>query len=111
MAAAYVYLAVAVLFEVIGTSALKLSEGFTRLWPSLLCVLGYGVAFYALGQCLRSMSVGVAYAMWCAGGIVLISLIGWLWFKQPLDMPAIAGVSLIFAGVTIISLYSKTAVH
>lgn len=111
MAVAYAYLAVAILFEVIATSALKLSDGFSRLWPSLACVVGYGVAFYALGQCLRSMSVGVAYAIWCAGGIVLISLIGWLWFKQPLDMPAITGVSLIFAGVMVISLYSRTAVH
>lgn len=111
MLSPYVFLTLAVLCEVAATSALKATEGFTKLIPSVVCVVGYGFAFYFLSQCLRHMSVGVAYALWCAGGIVLVALIGWLWFKQALDIAAIAGMVLILAGVVLISFYSKTAVH
>lgn len=111
MAPPYVYLLVAIICEVVATTALKATDGFTRLTPSLVCVVGYVLAFYALSLCLRSMAVGIAYAIWCAGGIVLISLIGWTWYKQPLDLPALIGMALILAGVVIISLYSKTAVQ
>lgn len=111
MLSPYGFLALAVVFEVIATSALKATNGFTNLWPSLVSVFGYGVAFYCLAQTLRSMHVGVAYALWCAGGIVLVALIGWLWYKQTLDVPAIIGMALVLAGTIVISLFSKTAVH
>ena len=97
--------------EVIATSALKSSEGFTRLGPSLLVAAGYGVAFYFLSLTLKSVPVGVAYAIWSGAGIVLIALIGWLVLKQPLDLPAMLGMALIVAGVAVIQLFSKAAAH
>jgi len=97
----YLYLAIAILAEVIGTSALKATHGFTRLWPSLVVVAGYGVAFYFLSLSLRSIPVGVAYAIWSGAGVALITLIGWLVFKQKLDAPALAGILLIVAGVVV----------
>lgn len=108
---AYVYLALAIVAEVIATSALKASEGFTRLGPSLLVAAGYGVAFYFLSLTLKSVPVGVAYAIWSGAGIVLIALIGWLVLKQPLDLPAMLGMALIVAGVAVIQLFSKAAAH
>ncbi len=111
MALNYVYLIVAVVFEVIATTALKQTEGFTRLLPSLVSVGGYAFAFYFLSLPLRSMPVGVVYALWCGAGIVLITAIGWVWFRQALDMPALAGMGLIMTGVVVINLYSKTIVH
>ena len=107
----YVYLIVAVIFEVIATTALKQTEGFTRLVPSLVSIGGYALAFYFLSQTLRTMPVGVVYALWCGAGIVLITAIGWIWFKQALDWPALAGLALIMAGVAVINLWSKTLVH
>ena len=107
----YVYLIVAVIFEVIATTALKQTEGFTRLVPSLVSIGGYALAFYFLSQTLRTMPVGVVYALWCGAGIVLITAIGWIWFKQALDWPALAGMALIMAGVAVINLWSKTLVH
>lgn len=111
MLSPYAWLALAVVFEVIATSALKATNGFTNLWPSVVSVVGYGIAFYCLSHCLRSMHVGVTYALWCAGGIVLVACIGWLWYKQSLDIPAILGMGLVLAGTLVISLFSKTAVH
>ncbi|MBA3928391.1 small multidrug resistance pump [Pseudoxanthomonas japonensis] len=108
---AYVYLALAIVAEVIATSALKASEGFTRLGPSLLVAAGYGIAFYFLSLTLKSVPVGVAYAIWSGAGIVLIALIGWLVLKQPLDLPAVLGMGLIVAGVAVIQLFSKSAAH
>ena len=108
---AYVYLALATVAEVIATSALKASEGFTRLGPSLLVAAGYGVAFYFLSLTLKSVPVGVAYAIWSGAGIVLIALIGWLVLKQRLDLPAMLGMALIVAGVAVIQLFSKAAAH
>ena len=108
---AYVYLALAIVAEVIATSALKASEGFTRLGPSLLVAAGYGIAFYFLSLTLKSVPVGVAYAIWSGAGIVLIALIGWLVLKQPLDLPAMLGMALIVAGVAVIQLFSKAAAH
>lgn len=107
----YAYLAIAVLFETVGTTALKASEGFTRLVPSLIVVAGYGASFYLLAQTLKVIPVGIAYAIWSGLGIFLITLIGWLVFKQRLDLPALAGLSLIFAGILVIQLFSKTAGH
>jgi small multidrug resistance pump len=106
---AYVYLLVAIVAEVIGTSALKASEGFSRLIPSALVVLGYGIAFYCLSQVLKSIPVGVSYAIWSGLGIVLISVVGAVFFKQALDLPAIIGMALIIAGVAVINLFSKSA--
>lgn len=108
---AYLYLGVAIIAEVIATTALRAADGFTQLWPSLISIVGYVVAFYFLSLTLRSMPVGVAYAIWSGVGIVLISLAGWLLYKQLLDLPALIGMGLIMAGVVVINLFSKTAVH
>ena len=105
----YLYLGIAVAAEVIATSALKASDGFTRLLPSLVVVVGYGIAFYFLSLVLKTVPVGVAYAIWSGAGIVLIGLIGWLVLKQPLDLPAALGIGLIIAGVAVIQLFSRTA--
>lgn len=104
----WVYLMIAILAEVAATSALKASEGFTRLWPSVIVVLGYGAAFYFLSLTLRTIPVGVAYAVWSGIGIVLISLIGWIVYRQSLDVPTIIGIALILAGVVVINLLSES---
>lgn len=108
---AYLYLGIAIVAEVIATSALKLSEGFTRPLPSIVVVVGYGVAFYFLALVLRSLPVGVAYAVWSGVGVVLITLIGWLAFRQSLDLPAVLGIALIILGVVVIQLFSRSAAH
>jgi len=105
----WLYLAVAIVAEVVGTAALKSSEGFSRPAPSVVVVLGYLVAFYFLSLTLRTIPVGVAYAVWSGVGIVLISLIAWLAFGQSLDAPAMAGMALIIAGVILINIFSKAA--
>ncbi len=107
----YVYLCLAVVAEVIGTSALKASEEFTKLGPTLLVIAGYGIAFYMLTLVLRTIPLGVAYAIWSGIGIALISLIGVVVFRQSLDLPAVIGIGLIVAGVAVINLFSKVAVH
>lgn len=107
----YVFLIVAVGFEVVATTALKQSDGFTRLMPSAITVLGYAVAFYFLSLTLRTMSVGIVYAIWSGAGVVFIAAIGWLWFRQSLDIPALAGIALIIAGVLVINLFSKSVIH
>lgn len=104
-------LLVAIIAEVIATSSLKASDGFTRLWPSLITVAGYAVAFYFLSITLRTMSTGVAYAVWSGVGIVLISAVGWLWFGEKLDAPAMIGLGLIIAGVLTVNLLSKSISH
>jgi small multidrug resistance pump len=101
-------LAVAILCEVIATAALKSSEGFTRLWPSLLVVAGYALAFYALSLALRTIPVGVAYAIWSGVGVVGIALIGRFVFSQTLDAPALIGIGLILAGVLVLNLFSRS---
>ena len=107
----YLYLAIAIVAEVIATSALKASDGFTRLWPSVSVGIGYVVAFYFLSLTLRTMTVGVAYAIWCGAGIVLVALIGWVVLGQKLDAPAVGGMALIIAGVAVINLFSKSTGH
>ncbi|MBW6396341.1 QacE family quaternary ammonium compound efflux SMR transporter [Roseomonas sp. HJA6] len=107
----YVYLGIAIVAEVIATSALKASEGFTRPWPSLLTMVGYAIAFYCLSLTLRVIPTGVAYAIWSGVGIVLISAVGWVWFRQALDLPAMIGMGLIIAGVAVVNMFSKTAGH
>lgn len=93
------------------TTALKASAGFTRLLPSVLVVLGYGIAFYMLALTLRSIPLGVTYAVWSGVGIVLITLAGWVLYGQKLDVGALAGMALILAGVLVMNLFSKTAGH
>lgn len=104
----WLLLAGAIVLEVIATSALKASAGFSRLWPSVVVVIGYSGAFYLLALALRTLPVGVAYAVWSGVGIVLIALIGWLVFGQRLDAAALAGMALIVAGVLVINLFSQT---
>ncbi len=107
----WLYLAIAIVAEVIATSALKASEGFSRLGPSTVVVLGYGIAFYFLSLTLREIPVGVAYAVWSGIGIVLISLIAWVLYGQALDTAAWAGIGLIIAGVLVLNLLSKSTVQ
>lgn len=107
----YIYLIVAVAFEVVATSALKETNGFTRLVPSVIALAGYACAFYFLSLVLRTVPVGVVYALWCGAGIVLITAIAWIWFRQALDVPALIGIGLIMAGVMVINLFSKSVVH
>lgn len=107
----WLYLGVAIVAEVIGTSALKASDGFTRLWPSLMVVVGYACAFWLLALTLRSIPVGVAYAIWSGLGIVLIALVGVVLFEQKLDIPAMLGMGLIVSGVIVMSVFSKSTGH
>lgn len=107
----YLYLAIAILAEVIATSSLKASASFTRLWPSVVVLIGYGVAFYFLTLVLRTLPVGVAYAVWSGLGIVLVALAGWIFYRQPLDGPAIVGMGLIVAGVVVLNGFSKSVPH
>jgi len=107
----YLFLALAVTAEVIGTTALQASQQFTRLGPSVVVVIGYGVAFYFLSLALQYIPVGVAYAFWSGFGICLIAVIGLLVFGQRLDLPAVLGLGLIIAGIVVIQLFSKTAGH
>ena len=107
----WIVLGIAILAEVIGTLALKFSDGFSRLWPSVVTVIGYGVAFYCLSMTLKVIPMGISYAIWSGVGIVLISLAGWLLMKQSLDLPAVIGMSLIIAGVIVINLFSNSVPH
>ena len=107
----YWYLAIAIIAEVIATNALKASNEFTNLIPSLIVVAGYGIAFYCLTLTLRTIPVGVAYAIWAGVGIVLVALVAAVMFKQVPDMPAIIGMGLIVLGVVVIYVFSKTAGH
>ncbi|UYO41367.1 multidrug efflux SMR transporter [Rhodopseudomonas palustris] len=107
----WLYLLIAIVAEVAGTSALKASQGFTVLLPSVLVVVGYGAAFYFLSLTLSSISVGIAYALWSGIGIVLISAVGWLWFGQALDTAAMVGIAFIIAGVGIINFFSNVSAH
>ena len=106
----YVYLLIAVIFEVIATGSLKASQEFTRFWPSVAVVVGYGVAFYLLSLCLKTIPLGVMYAVWSGLGVVLTALVGWVVYKEHLDLAAIIGIGLILAGVGVIRLYSKSGV-
>lgn len=103
----YLYLLVAIVCEVIGTSALKASDGLTRLVPTLVTAAGYSGAFYLLSLTLRVIPMGVVYAIWSGLGIVLIAVVGWFRFRQRLDAPALIGLALILAGVLVINLFSR----
>lgn len=107
----FVYLVLAIVAEVIATSALKASMGFTRPLPSVVVVVGYGLAFYLLSLVLRTLPVGVAYAIWAGLGIVLVTLVGIVVFGEKPDLPAVLGISLIVAGVVLLQVFSKMSVH
>ena len=102
----WIYLGVAIVCEVIATSALKASDGFTRLIPSIVVVVGYLVAFYCLSLTLRSIPVGIVYALWSGVGIVLISVVGWLLFGQTLSPVAMLGMAFITVGVVILNAFA-----
>ena len=107
----YVYLILAVMFETAGTSAIQASQQFTRLWPSVMVMVCFAAAFWFLSLTLRTMPVGIMYAMWSGLGIVLIALIGYAVFGQKLDLPAVLGIGLILAGIVVINLFSTTTRH
>ncbi|WP_234271765.1 DMT family transporter [Billgrantia ethanolica] len=108
---AFVYLALAIVAEVVATSALKATHGFTRLVPSLMVVVGYAIAFYMLSLVLRTIPVGIAYAIWAGLGIVLVALVGIVVYGQRPDLPAVLGIGLIVAGVVVIQLFSRMSAH
>jgi small multidrug resistance pump len=105
------FLAIAITGEVIATSALKASEGFTRMGPSVIVVVGYAVSFYFLSAVLRTIPVGVAYAVWSGAGVAAITVIGWVVFGQKLDTAALVGIGLIVAGVLVLNTLSHTTGH
>ncbi|GAB4000609.1 SMR family transporter [Spirosoma daeguense] len=107
----YLYLLIAIIAEVVATSALNASNQFTKFIPGLITLIGYGVAFYFLSLTLRSMPIGIVYAAWSGVGIVLVALVGVVVFKQVPDLPAIIGMALIIAGVLVMNLLSKTTGH
>ena len=107
----YLFLFIAIVFEIIATSSLKASEQFSKLWPSVITIAGYIAAFYFLSLSLNKLNLGIAYAIWSGVGIVVISIVGLLLFKQKLDLPAIIGIALIVCGVVVINVFSKTASH
>ncbi len=107
----WLYLAIAIAAEIVATTALKASEGFTRLYPTLITITGYLLAFYCLALTLRVIPVGIAYAVWSGAGIVAISLIGYVMFKQTLDTAALIGIGMIVAGVVVLNVFSKSAMH
>ena len=107
---AYVYLTIAIVSEVVATSALKGTHEFTRLWPSLLVIAGYVNAFYFLTRVVNVIPMGITYAIWSGVGIVFIALFDTLIYKQTLDLAAVAGITLIALGVVVINVFSKTVV-
>jgi len=107
----YLFLAAAILAEVIGTTALKLSDGFSRLVPSLVVIVSYGIAFWALSVTLKTLPVGVAYAIWCGAGIVLVAIAGRIMFSERLDWAAFAGMGLVMAGIALLTLVSQSGGH
>jgi small multidrug resistance pump len=107
----WIFLFIAIISEVIATSALKATADFTKLWPSVIVVIGYVSAFYFLSLTLRTIPVGIAYAIWSGIGVALIALVAWLVYGQTLDIPAFVGIALIVAGVVVLNVYSKTVPH
>ncbi len=108
---AWLLLGTAIVAEVVGTSALKASEGFTRLVPSVVVVLGYAVAFYCLSLVLKTLPVGIAYAVWSGLGIVLITVVAFVLYGQTIDLPGLLGMGLIVAGVVVLNVFSKASAH
>ncbi|WP_408306817.1 MULTISPECIES: DMT family transporter [Paraburkholderia] len=107
----YALLAIAIVAEVIATSAMRASEGFSRLVPATVVVIGYGIAFYCLSLTLKTIPVGIVYAVWSGAGIVLITLVAVVMYRQVPDVPAIIGLGLIVAGVAVLNMFSKMQAH
>ena len=107
----WLFLSIAIITEVIATSALKATNGFTRFWPSLVVVVGYGLSFYFMSLALHTIPVGIAYAVWSGVGIILIALIARFAYDQRLDLPALVGMALIVVGVLVMNLFSKAVAH
>lgn len=107
----YLFLTIAIISEVIATSLLKATNEFTKLWPSLIVIAGYGCSFFFLTLTLKQIPVGIAYAIWSGLGIVLVSIISFIVYQQKLDTPAIIGISLIISGVVVINIFSKNIGH
>ncbi|AOK29878.1 multidrug transporter [Burkholderia singularis] len=107
----YAWLVIAIVAEVIGTSALRAADGFTKLGPTLIVAMGYGIAFYCLSMTLKSMPVGIVYAIWSGAGIVLITLVALVLYRQVPDWPAIIGLALIISGVAVLNLFSNMQAH
>lgn len=104
----FFYLSIAIVAEVIATSALKASNGFSVLWPSVITILGYMVALFFLSLTLKTIPIGIAYAIWSGAGIILISTVGFILFKQHLDGPACIGLGLMILGIIVINVFSKS---
>ena len=111
MTLTYLYLAIAIAAEVIATSALTASGGFTKVVPTVIAMVGYGVAFYYLSVIVQSMPVGVVYAIWSGAGMTLLAIVSVVWFGHAFDLPAVMGIVLIVTGVVVINLFSSTVVH
>jgi small multidrug resistance pump len=111
MLKAYLILLVAVMFEGLGSTSLQASQQFTRFWPSVGVVVGFGSAFYCMMIVLQYLPLGITYAIWSGLGICLTAFLGWLIFKQEVDAPAMLGMGMIIAGIVVINLFSKTATH
>lgn len=107
----WIFLAVAILGEVIATSTLKVSDEFSRLIPSIVVIVGYLISFYFLSIALKTIPVGVAYAIWAGLGIVLVTGIGWLVYGQKLDFGVLVGMALILIGVVVMNLFSSVTTH
>lgn len=105
------YLAIAIAAEVMATTALKFSEGFTKIMPSALVVVGYAGAFYCLSKVLNQIPISIAYAIWSGTGVALVGIVGWIWLGQKLDAGALIGIGLIIAGVLVINIFSQSVAH
>lgn len=106
-----VYLAIAIVGEVIATSFLRASEGFTQLVPTVIVIVGYGVTFYFFSLALQTIPVGIGYAIWSGVGIIIVSIIAFFAYGQTLDLPALIGIGLILAGVLVINIFSQSSTH
>ena len=105
------YLAIAIAAEVMATTALKFSEGFTKIMPSALVVVGYAGAFYCLSKVLNQIPISIAYAIWSGAGVALVGIVGWIWLGQKLDVGALIGIGLIISGVLVINIFTQSVAH
>ncbi|RZA07912.1 MAG: QacE family quaternary ammonium compound efflux SMR transporter [Proteobacteria bacterium] len=107
----YLLLALSILFEVAGTSLMKATEGFTKLWPTVALLICYSISFCLVSQVVKTIPLGIVYATWSAVGIVLVAAVGYFVYKQALDFPALLGMSLIILGVVVLNVFSRSSVH
>ncbi len=107
----YLFLTIAIIAEVAATSALKASDEFTKIIPTMIVIVGYGTAFYFMTLVFRVLPIGITYAVWSGLGIVLVAMVGFIFYKQTLDIPAIIGMGLIISGVIVINIFSKAVNH